>query len=167
MVNTTLWSWQPKETRHDTKNLQSQSTTKRNKPQWQTVSWTWPPRNYAWKFATIQTGSHRHPGRHRSDVYANRSTTKRPTLSAIHVETTKQPRIRGVGIPTTHLWSQGLTSLRKFCFATDSQRRHRKSPKFSGDHSADILHGWHGCNFQRHHHSIPYSQGCQRYSEKR
>ena len=166
MVHITLLSCQPKETRQDKKNLQCQSTTKPNKPQWQTLSWTWPPRKYAWNFATIQTRSHRHPGRHRSDVYANRSTKKRPTSSAIHVETTKQPRIRGVRIPTTHLWSQGLTSLLKFCFATDSQRRHRRSPKFSGDHSADILHGWHGGIFQRKHHSIHYSQGCQAYSEK-
>ena len=49
-----------------------------------------------------------------------------------------QPRIKGVQIPTTHLWSQGLTSLRKFCFATDSQRRHQKSPKISWDHSAEF-----------------------------
>ena len=147
MVHTTLWSCQPKQTRHDTKNLQCQSTTKRNKPQWQNLSWTWPPREYARNFATIPTESHRHPGRHRSDVYANRSTTTGPTLATIHVETTQQLRIRGVRIPTTHLWSQGLTSLRKFCFATDSQRRHRRSPKFSRDHSADILYGWHGCIF--------------------
>ena len=85
IVQTTLWSCQPKQTRQDRENLQSQSTTKWNKPQRQTLSWTWTPQKYAWNFATISTGSPCHPGRHRRNVYANWSTTTRLMLSAIHV----------------------------------------------------------------------------------
>ena len=41
IVQTTLWSRQFEQNRHDTAHLQCQSTTKRNKPQRKTLSWTW------------------------------------------------------------------------------------------------------------------------------
>ena len=47
MVHTTLWSCQPKQTRQDTKNMQCQSSTKRTSL-WQTLSWTWPPREFCY-----------------------------------------------------------------------------------------------------------------------
>ena len=87
-------------------------------------------------------------------------------FSAIHKETTTHPRLGGLRKLKKNFWSQGLTSLRKFCLATYSQRRHRKKNKISGDHSVDILHGRHGCIFWRRHHSFNYSQGCQGYSEE-
>ena len=44
--HTMVWSWQPKQNRQDTDSLQCQSTTKRNNPHWQTISWNWPPREF-------------------------------------------------------------------------------------------------------------------------
>ena len=93
MVPTTLWACQPKQNRQDTDNLQWQSATKRNKPQWQILSRTWPPWEYAWYFATFPIGSHRHPGRHRSYAFANWETTTRPTLFALHMRQLNSPEL--------------------------------------------------------------------------
>ena len=67
----------------------------------------------------------------------------------------------------TNLWSQGLTSLRKFCFATDSQIEFEDHPN-----SLEIIQRTFYMNymvavFLRRRHIFHYLQGCHNYSEKK
>ena len=78
-----------------------------------------------------------------------------------------QPRIKGVRIPTTHLWSQGLTSLRKFLFCNRQPKTTSKITQnlwrsFSGQYT--WMTWLHLSATPSQHY---YSQGCQGYSEKR